>query len=162
MSIEELRRVSNVKKTFPDGTVIGPWWCRSISKLLQKAKEITSWNELTQEEQEAIYTLAQIDEIRGDILDFAGKLSFIKKHLSVKELQRISKVKKTFPDGTVIGQWWQRTARKKLVESIQKDANELTEEEHYILKVVWDILMLYQNITLDESVKLALLKRNQK
>ena len=82
--------------------------------------------------------------------------------MSVKELQRISKVKKTFPDGTVIGQWWQRTARKKLVESIQKDANELTEEEHYILKVVWDILMLYQNITLDESVKLALLKRNQK
>ena len=162
LSIEELRRVSNVKKTFPDGTVIGPWWCRSISKLLQKAKEITSWNELTQEEQEAIYTLAQIDEIRGDILDFAGKLSFIKKHLSVKELQRISKVKKTFPDGTVIGQWWQRTARKKLVESIQKDANELTEEEHYILKGVWDILMLYQNITLDESVKLALLKRNQK
>ena len=45
---------------------------------------------------------------------------------------------------------------------IQKDVNELTEEEHYILAITRDILMIHQDIALEDSVKLALLKRNQK
>ena len=162
LSIEELRGISQVKKTFPDGTVIWAWWNTHIPKLLQKSREVTSWNELTQEEQVAIYMLAQIDEIRGDILDFDGRLIYIKNHFNVKELRGITRVKRTFPDGTSIGNWWQRTARKKLVESIQKDAKELTEEERYILAITRDILMIYQDIALEDSVKLALLKKNQK
>lgn len=162
LSIEELRGISQVKKTFPDETVIRSWWNNNIPNLLQKSKEIHSWNELTPEEQDAIYTLAQIDEKRGDTLDFIGKLLYIKNHFNVKELRGITRVKRTFPDGTSIGNWWQRTARKKLVESIQKDANELTEEERYILAITRDILMIYQDIALEDSVKLALLKKNQK
>ena len=162
LSIEELRGISQVKKTFPDETVIRSWWNNNIPNLLQKSKEIHSWNELTPEEQDAIYTLAQIDEKRGDTLDFIGKLLYIKNHFNVKELRGITRVKRTFPDGTSIGNWWRRTARKKLVESIQKDANELTEEERYILAITRDILMIYQDIALEDSVKLALLKKNQK
>ena len=166
LSIEEFRRITQIEKAFPDGTVIGVWcgvwWNRHIPKLLQKSREVTSWNELTQEEQVAIYMLAQIDEIRGDILDFDGRLIYIKNHFNVKELRGITRVKRTFPDGTSIGNWWQRTARKKLVESIQKDAKELTEEERYILAITRDILMIYQDIALEDSVKLALLKKNQK
>ena len=161
LSVKELRGITTVKKTFPDGIVIGTWWQRDISRLLQKSKEIP-WNELTKEEQDALYIVAQIDDIRGEILDLAGRLLYIKNHLSVEELQRISQVKKTFPDGTLIGTWWQTTARKRLNKIIQKDVNELTEEERYILTITQDILMIYQDIALDSSVKLALLNRNQK
>ena len=161
LSVEELQGITNVKKSFPDGAVIGIWWSRYIPKLLKKSKE-TPWNELTKEEQDALYILAQIDDIRDDILDLAGRLLYIKNHLIGKELRGITQVKKRFPDGTIIGQWWNSALRKRLNKIIQKDVNELTEEERYILTITRDILMIYQDIALDDSVKLALLKRNQK
>ena len=161
LSVEELRRISQVKKSFPDGTVSGIWWQKNIPKLLKKAKE-TPWNELTKEEQDSLYILAQIDDIRDDILDLAGRLLYIKNHLIGKELRGITQVKKRFPDGTIIGQWWNSALRKRLNKIIQKDVNELTEEERYILTITRDILMIYQDIALEDSVKLALLKRNQK
>ena len=160
-SAEELRKITQVKKTFPDGIVIGNWWQKNISNLLQKSREI-SCNELTEEEQDALYIVAQIDEKRGDTLDLVGRLLYIKNHLSIEELRGITNVKKTFPDGTVIGSWWKKALKKRLTKFIQKDVNELTEEEHYILAITRDILMIYQDIALDDSVKLALLKRNQK
>ena len=160
-SAEELRKITQVKKTFPDGIVIGNWWQKNISNLLQKSREI-SCNELTEEEQDALYIVAQIDEKRGDTLDLVGRLLYIKNHLSIEELRGITNVKKTFPDGTVIGSWWKKALKKRLTKIIQKDVNELTEEEHYILAITRDILMIYQDIALDDSVKLALLKRNQK
>ncbi len=161
LSVEELRRITKINKTFSDGTWIGYWWKKHIPSLIQKSRK-TPWNELTLEEQEALYILAQIDDKRGDTLDFIGRLLYIKKHLSIDELRRISNVKKVLPNGIVIGQWWQNTARKKIITIIQKDAGELTEEERYILAITRDILMIYQDIALDDSVKLALLNRNQK
>ena len=161
LGIEELRRISQIKTRFPDGTVIGVWWRHTIHNLHQKSKVIL-WNELTKEEQDALYILAQIDDIRDDILDLAGRLLYIKNHLIGKELRGITQVKKRFPDGTIIGQWWNSALRKRLNKIIQKDVNELTEEERYILTITRDILMIYQDIALDDSVKLALLKRNQK
>ena len=160
-SAEELRKITQVKKTFPDGIVIGNWWQKNISNLLQKSREI-SCNELTEEEQDALYIVAQIDEKRSDTLDLVGRLLYIKNHLSIEELRGITNVKKTFPDGTLIGSWWKKALKKRLTKIIQKDVNELTEEEHYILAITRDILMIYQDIALDDSVKLALLKRNQK
>ena len=161
LSVEELRGITNVKKTFPDGAVIGTWWTAHIPKLLKKSKE-TPWNELTEEEHEALYILAQIDDKRGDTLDFIGRLLYIENHLSVEELRGITNVKKTFSDGAVIGTWWVGSLKKRLNKIIQKDIHELTREERYILTITRDILIIYQDIALDDSVKLALLNRNQK
>ena len=82
--------------------------------------------------------------------------------MSVEELRGITKVKKTFPNGTAIGNWWIGSLKRRLTKIIQKDIPELTEEERYILAITRDILMIYQDIALDDSVKLALLNRNQK
>ena len=62
----------------------------------------------TEEEKNTLYILAQIDEIQGNTLDFVGKLFYVKKMVEKDSKIFIGQIKEQFPDGTLIGPWWNK------------------------------------------------------
>ena len=102
--------------------------------------------------------LAQIDEIQGNTLDFFGKLLYVKRMVERNPKITIGTIKERFPDGTVIGTWWQNNITS-FIQRMKETAFGLQTEEDktalYILAQIDEI----QGNTLDFVGKLFYVKK---
>ncbi len=133
--------ISTIKEKFPDGTVIGNWWRREISKYIEKMKN-TSKEKLTEENRQALWLLAKIDELQGNTLDFVGKLTYIYELVKKNPTIAISNIKERFPDGTVICTWWSGTVRRYIERMKNTKEEDMTEEDYRRLKIILEIYKL--------------------
>ena len=149
--------ISTAKERFPDGTIIGPWWCGIVSKFVKQMKE-TPFEMQTEEDRTALYILAQIDEMQGNALDFISKLLYVKKIIEHDPKIAISTTKKRFPDGTVIGSWWLYKISKFVKQMKQTPFETQTEEDKMALYILAQIDEMQGN-TLDFIGKLLYMKK---
>ena len=149
--------ISTIEERFLDGTIIGPWWCNTVSKFVKQMKE-TSFEAQTEEDKMALYILAQIDEMQGNTLDFIGKLLYVKKMVEHDPKIAISTTKKRFPDGTVIGSWWLYKISKFVKQMKQTPFETQTEEDKMALYILAQIDEM-QGDTLDFIGKLLYVKK---
>ena len=145
--------ISNIKERFPDGTVIGNWWSNNIPEYIEKMKN-ASEEEMTEENRQALWLLAKIDEVQGNILDFVGKLIYIYKIVNENPKIGITLIKERFPDGKVIGIWWARHIPKyiqKMKNTKEEDMTEMDRKALWILAKIDEV----QGNTLDFVGKLT-------
>ena len=145
------------KERFPDGTLIGSWWNKIISGFIQKLKKIP-FEMQTEEDRIALYILAQIDEIQGNTLDFVGKLFYVKKMVEKDPKVAISTTKEQFPDGTLIGPWWNKIISS-FIQKMKETPFEMQTKEDQIALYLLAQIDEIQGNTLDFFGKLLYVKK---
>ncbi len=149
--------IGTTKDQFPDGTIIGPWWRCTVSKFIEKMKE-TPIEMQTEEEKTALYILAQIDELQGNTLDFTGRLLYVKKMVEKDPKVAISTTKERFPDGTLIGPWWNKIISSFIQKMKETPFEMQTKEDQIALYLLAQIDELQGN-TLDFVGRLLYVKK---